>query len=85
MGRRSKVHDHEAPKAVGPMRYPCDRCEEREAVRWGVATVAHGERGGRQQRVGLCDPCAASCAAPGSIRSSLGGVEHSFSSNGRRG
>ncbi len=85
MGRRSKQPDAVVPKATGPLRYPCDRCGEREGVRWGVATVVHGERGGRQQRVGLCDPCAAACAAPGSIQSSLGGVTHGFISNGRRG
>lgn len=83
MARRSKAPEQEVPKDVGPMRYPCDRCGEREARRWGVATVASGERGGRIRNVGLCDPCAACCAAPGAMRSSMGGVEHSFGGSGR--
>lgn len=85
MARRSKEFYHEAPVELGPFKYPCDRCGQREARRWGTATVICGERGGRQQRVGLCDPCAASCAAPGSAKSSLGGVEHGFGGSGRRG
>lgn len=85
MARRSKAPEVELPTHEGPLRHPCDRCGVREACRWGVATVVMGERGGRQQNVGLCDPCAACCAAPGSMRSSLGGVEHSFASSGRRG
>ena len=85
MARRSKAPEVELPVESGPLRYPCDRCGEREARRWGVATVVTGERGGRLREVGLCDPCAACCAAPGSMRSSLGGVEHSFAGNGRRG
>ncbi len=72
-------------REVGPFTYACDRCEEREARRWGVATVGYGDRGQRrQQRVGLCDPCAAAIAAPGSMKSPLGG-EHSIAGNGRKG
>lgn len=83
MPRPHKVPHVEPPIDVGPLTYPCDRCEVREARRWGVATVMGG-RGGRQARVGLCDPCAATCAAPGAMRSSLGGVEHGFGGDGRR-
>ncbi len=83
MPRPHKVPHVEPPVDSGPLTYPCDRCSVREARRWGVATVMSGERGGRQQRVGLCDPCAAACAAPGAMRSSLGGVEHGFGGNGR--
>lgn len=85
MARRSKEPFLEPVAEPGPFKYACDRCGEREARRWGVATVMSGERGGRQQRVGLCDPCAACCAAPGSIKSSSGDTEHSFVGNGRRG
>ncbi len=84
MTRRSNTFFAEPPREDGPLRYPCDRCGEREARRWGVATVMTGERGGRQQRVGLCDPCAACCAAPGAMSSSLGGT-HSIVGNGRKG
>ena len=83
MPRPHKVPHVEPPIDVGPLTYPCDRCEVMEARRWGVATVMGG-RGGRQARVGLCDPCAAACAAPGAMRSSLGGVEHGFGGDGRR-
>ena len=83
MPRPHKVPHVEPPIDVGPLTYPCDRCEVREARRWGVATVMGG-RGGRQARVGLCDPCAAACAAPGAMRSSLGGVEHGYGGDGRR-
>lgn len=85
MARRGKVEFLEVPPDAGVLRYPCDRCGVREARRWGVATVMQGERGGRQMRVGLCDPCAACCAAPGGMSSSLGGTEHSIAGNGRRG
>lgn len=84
MARRSKEEFLEPVPEAGPFKYPCDRCAQREARRFGVATVMSGERGGRRMPVGLCDPCAAACAAPGSSKSSLGG-EHTFSGDGRRG
>lgn len=74
------------PIEAGPFRYACDRCGQREARRWGVATVGSGPRGQRrQQQVGLCDPCAAYVAAPGTLKSPNGGVTHSIAGNGRRG
>lgn len=85
MPRRPKMPKPPPEPVAGLFVYPCDRCGAREARRWGVATVVRGERGGQQARVGLCDSCAACCAAPGSIQSSLGGVEHSVVGTGRRG
>ena len=86
MPRPSKEVYLTAPTEEGPFRYACDRCSSREARRWGVATVGYGERGQKkEQRVGLCDPCAAMVAAPGSSRSALGGMSHSIAGNGRRG
>lgn len=85
MPRPSKEVFLSPPTEVGPFTYPCDRCESREARRWGVATVGRGSRGQRrQQQVGLCDPCAAMIAAPGQTRSGMGSV-HSIASNGRKG
>lgn len=85
MPRPSKEVFHFPPTEEGPFTYACDRCEQREARRWGVATVGGGDRGQRRQKqVGLCDPCAAMIAAPGQARSGLGGV-HSIASNGRKG
>ena len=76
----------QVPTENGPFRYACDRCESREARRWGVASVGGGDRGQRRQiEVGLCDPCAASVAAPGGMRSSMGGDTHTIAGNGRKG
>lgn len=85
MTRHTKTEFLEVPVEAGPFQYACDRCGLREARRWGTATVGMGERGRRQMRVGLCDPCAASCAAPGGMQSALSGAEHSIAGNGRRG
>lgn len=56
----------------------CDRCEDREARRFGVAQVVDGERGTRWREVGLCDRCAAYCAAPGGAPGSSLATEHSI-------
>lgn len=67
------------PAARPRLKRPCDRCEEREATRFGVAQVVSGERGARWQKVGLCDRCAAYCAAPGGAPGSSLAAEHSIS------
>lgn len=71
----------ERPEALAGMRpawkRPCDRCEEYEATRFGRAQVIDGERGSVWRDVGLCERCAAACAGPSAIRSSLGG-SHSY-------
>lgn len=85
MPKRSNEVWLTVPTEAGPFRYACDRCSSREARRWGTATVGYGEKGQRrQERVGLCDPCAAMIAAPGSMKSSLDGT-HSIAGNGRKG
>ena len=86
MGRPKDEIFLEPAKETGPFKYPCDRCESREARRWGVATVGGGYRGQRKQKqVGLCDPCAAAIEAPGSMRSPQGGAVHSIAGIGRKG
>lgn len=60
-----------------PARKMCDRCDEKVATRFGVAQVA-GDRGVRWQDVGLCDRCAAYCAAPGGSPGSSLAAEHSI-------
>ena len=68
----------EAPEQLAGLRRawkrPCDRCAEYEATRFGRAQVATNDRGSRWIDVGLCERCAAVCAAPGyGTRSALGG------------
>lgn len=65
-------------RPVRRLKRPCDRCEEREAVRFGVAQVAGSERGLRWQNVGLCDRCAAYCAAPGGTPGGTMATEHAI-------
>lgn len=64
--------------AARRLRRPCDRCEEREATRFGVAQVAGGDKGVRWQNVKLCDRCAAYCAAPGGTPGSSLATEHTI-------
>lgn len=65
-----------------PLVRPCDRCDVREARRFGKAQVVAGERGLRWVEVGLCDRCAARCAAPGSGSASALGAEHTVHTAG---
>ena len=59
----------EAPEQLAGLRrawkHPCDRCAEYEATRFGRAQVAGGKAHNYWQDVGLCERCAAVCAAPG--------------------
>lgn len=56
-------------------RPPCDRCDERPAVRYGRAQ-ARTTNGIRWMDVGLCERCASQAAAPTISRSSLGVDAH---------
>jgi hypothetical protein len=59
----------EAPEPLHGLRpawkRPCDRCDYYEATRFGRAQVKEGDRSTRWMEVGLCERCAAVCAAPG--------------------
>lgn len=65
-------------RPVQRLKRPCDRCAEREATRFGVAQMAGGERGVRWCNVGLCDRCAAYCAAPGGAPGGTMACDHSL-------
>jgi len=68
---------------TAPLVRPCDRCGLREARRFGKAQAVVGELGLRWVDVGLCDRCAARCAAPGSGSASALGAEHTVHAAGR--
>ena len=81
MARRKKEPEAPEPFPAEPLARPCDRCARREARRFGKAQVVMGERGLQWVDVGLCDRCAARCAAPGTSASALS-VEHSVTIKG---
>lgn len=74
MPRSPVENPHQLPTLRPVREYPCDRCGEYEATRWGRAQVVEGEKGLRWRDVGLCDRCAAVCSGPSPISSGLGAV-----------
>jgi len=76
--RRPSERPQELAGLVPARRYPCDRCSVYEATRFGRAQVVDSERGSRWMDVGLCERCAAVCAAPGYRAASALGSEHTY-------